>query len=281
MNKILGYMPREEYVKVEGLSQSDLSQMLKSPKHFKWRDRLWRDTEATRFGTALHTAVLEPQTFKDRYVIEPEAMPDGQEINRRVKAHRDYLTNWSKTQIEQGKRCVKPSEFDSIVGMLTSAAEHPTVSELMSKSLGGVYECVATGEMCGMKIKGQADFVVKHPYLGKVVVDVKTTQDASPAAFSRAIVNFRYDLQAGFYTHLFGADEFIFIVIEKNAPYSIGCYKADPSIIACGQELAERALNRVKECEANDSWPSYTAELGNILLPSWFVGRDQESASEM
>lgn len=272
--KVLGSMTRDEYVAINGISQSDLSFMLKSPRHYQWRARLKRESDAMNFGTALHAAILEPQRFKDQYVVEPEAMVNGEEINRRIKAHRDYLAAFRKEASIENKRVVTPAEFDSIIGMLTVCATHSMIAELLH---GGEQECVAQAKWNGMLIKGQADHFGEHPQLGRVVVDVKTTQDASPGAFSRAIHNYNYVLQAGVYSKLFSADHFVFIAIEKHAPYSVGVYKADDSIINRGQEQAEQLIERIKLCEANDNWPSYTEGLENLMLPAWVAAQAAEN----
>ncbi len=271
--KVLGSMTRDEYVAINGISQSDLSFMLKSPRHYQWRARLKRESDAMNFGTALHAAILEPQRFKSQYVVEPECMPNGEEINRRIKAHRDFIALFRRETENTGGKVVTPSEFDSIIGMLTACASNPMVCELLH---GGEQECVAQAKWNGMLIKGQADHFGEHPQLGRIVVDVKTTQDASPGAFSRAIHNYHYDLQSGVYSKLFSADAFIFIAIEKQAPYSVGVYRADDSIIGRGQEQAEQLINRIKECEATGEYPSYTAGLDNIMLPAWVSAQKDE-----
>ncbi len=271
--KLLGSMTRDEYVAINGISQSDLSFMLKSPRHYQWRDKLKRESEAMNFGTALHAAILEPQRFKTQYLVEPEFYSDGKPINRRYEAHRKFLKDFRAEAATEGKRVVKPEELDSFIGMLTACASNPMVCELLH---GGEQECVAQAKWNGMLIKGQADHFGEHPQLGRIVVDVKTTQDASPGAFSRAIHNYHYDLQSGVYSKLFSADAFIFIAIEKQAPYSVGVYRADDSIIGRGQEQAEQLINRIKECEATDVWPSYTAGLDNIMLPAWVSAQKEE-----
>lgn len=273
--KLLGSLPRVAYEAIDGLTQSELSYLLKSPLHFEKRRELGRETDAMRLGTAIHAAILEPELFKDKLVVEPEHF-NGEEINRRVKKHRDYLADWRQESENLGKIILKNSEYDILIGILAQASRTPTLKELLR---GGTPEVAATWEQHGVPCKGRADYCVQHPTLGKCIVDIKTTQDGSASAFSRSIYNYAYDLQAAWYLNGFGADEFIFVVCEKTPPYPIAVYRADPSLLGRGAECADRLLKRMIECKSTGSWPGYTQDISTILLPSWVAA--QENSGEI
>lgn len=274
--KIHGAISRENYDALEGLSQSDLSHMIKSPLHFKKRAELWSETDAMRLGTCIHAAILEPNSFKDRLAIEPEDF-NGVPINRRLAAHRDYLHAWRDDVKTNKKYVLKPKEYDILIGILTQIPQTPGLKELLN---GGAAEVAATWEFGGVKSKGRADYMVKHPKLGKCIVDIKTTQDASPSAFSRSIFNYAYDLQAAWYAGGFGADEYIFVVCEKKPPYPIAIYRADPSLLERGLHLAERLITKLKECEASGEYHGYTNGIDTILLPSWVAAQSKSGEHE-
>lgn len=270
---ILGSIDREEYFKIDALSQSDLGQMAISPRHFLHKDKLRKETDAMKMGTLLHLAVLEPAKFRQTYVVEPDNIK-GEAINRRVKAHREYLEAFRLDNLD--RIVVTAQQMDNLVGMLESIASNEFLKPLLT---GGSPEIAATWDYKGLKCKGLADYVVDHKLFGRTIVDIKKTQDASVSGFSRSIFNYRYNLQCAWYLHGFEAREFIFVAIEDKAPYAIGIYKADPSLVEHGQKLMERLTEKLIWCRENDEWPGYTRGIENILLPAWVAGQDDEKVA--
>ena len=74
-----------------------------------------------------------------------------------------------------------------------------------------------------------------------IIVDVKTTEDASPEEFSRSLAKWRYHVQAPFYMD--GIElatgrrpkGFVFLVVEKKPPYAVAAYTLDPESIELGR----------------------------------------------
>lgn len=61
------------------VSSSGLKLLLRSPAHFVAGQGASEETTAAlEFGTALHTALLEPEKYREQYVTKPD-------INRRTK----------------------------------------------------------------------------------------------------------------------------------------------------------------------------------------------------
>lgn len=279
--KLLKGLDEETYRALPGLSKTELSWMKKSPLHFFNRNdpRILEETDAMRMGTLLHLAVLEPAKFKNAYVVEPEEIPIGGamvEVNKRIKKHREYLAEWREEMGAGGKIIVTPKQYDSLIGMLTQAASHPDVIDLLSR---GEAEIGAQWDYRGFKCKGRADYLIEaHPGYGRVVVEIKKTQDASPEGFSRQILNKLYDMGAAWYREGFKADEVIFIACEEKFPYAIGVYKADPAMLDRGMRLADRFMDKIVSCEKENYWHGYTKGVELIQLPAWVAGQDDEEA---
>jgi hypothetical protein len=257
------------------LSYSDLVWLNKSPIHFLNRDKLRKETEAMRKGTLLHMGVLEPEKFKNSYAIEPHCMPDGTEINRRVKAHREYLEGWKQTM--EGRIFLRQEDMDSLICMLNALATHKYARRYFT---GGEAEKEAFGEYEGVKIKGKCDYITKIPGLGLVISDLKKTQDASPKGFERSIYNYSYQLQAYMYHRLFKADSFFFVAIEDTgidgfAP--IGIYRASDVLLEKGEQMFKKLIEKYKQCEEMKVWPGYTEDFAEISLPAWAIGSNDES----
>ena len=85
--------------------------------------------------------------------------------------------------------------------------------------------------LSSVRCKGKVDILN-----GNTIVDIKTTQDASFEAFRRSAYKYGYNRQAAFYLDGFGAKEFVFIVIEKKAPYNIGVYHCSDDFIESGRD---------------------------------------------
>jgi len=118
-------------------------------------------------------------------------------------------------------------------------------------------------------LKSRPDYVIP----GDAVVDIKTTDDARPEAFSRAIHRFRYHVQAAFYIDACNAAKakvfrFVFVVVERTPPFACAVYEITESAIDQGRReyLADLAL--YDKCARTRRWPAYPG-LRLISLPSW------------
>ena len=65
--------------------------------------------------------------------------------------------------------------------------------------------------------------------------------------FRRSSLKYGYDRQSAFYGDGFKAERFIFIVIEKSAPYNIGIYECSAEFIEEGREKYKNLLSQYKE----------------------------------
>ena len=110
------------------------------------------------------------------------------------------------------------------------------------------------------------------------IVDVKSTNDASPAGFARAVANYEYHMASAWYLdgvrRCLGEtspDAFLFAAFEKEAPHAVAFYNADPEMIAIGRNVYKSRLRLYADCLKNNSWPGYPASITNLSLPAWVV----------
>ena len=142
---------------------------------------------------------------------------------------------------------------------------------------GGAAEVSLFAAQMGVDCKGRLDYVVDD-----VIVDLKTTEDASPAAFARSIANYRYHVQAAHYLALaselgMDAKRFVFIAVEKEAPYAIARYELDPADLMLAEADRQKHLTRLASCQAFDSWPSYGYEIKTLSLPKWATNNNESN----
>ena len=91
----------------------------------------------------------------------------------------------------------------------------------------------------GLAFRAKADAMK-----GKTIIDLKTTSKGVPN-FKWSAKNFSYDLQAALYLSLFDADEFIFLVVDKDTK-DIGIFECSGDFIERGREKVRQAMNIYK-----------------------------------
>lgn len=246
----------EEYHADPAVSASHLHAVAKSPHHY-WSRYLdpkrspVEPTAAMRLGSLVHCAVLEPEDLLQRYgVCGPRNTKAGKEQAERMAA--------------AGIEAVTQSDMTLALSMAASVRQHPAAAALLKQGKAEQsfwWDDAATGLRC----KCRPDW-----YYGTTVVDLKTTTDASPSGFARSIATFRYHVQASHYlAGLHGAERFVFIAVEKTAPYACAVYELDAAALAAGDELRQRDMRVIADCQATNEWPGYGDDCQTLSLPSW------------
>lgn len=245
-----------EYHADPAISASHLHAIARSPYHY-WSRYLdpnrtpVEPTAAMRLGSLVHCAVLEPEDLLQRYSVAPD---------RRTKEGKAAVARMAAEGIE----AVSESDMALALSMAASVRVHPAAAALLAQGKAEQsfwWDDAATGLRC----KCRPDW-----YIGATVVDLKTTTDASPAAFARSVATFRYHVQASHYlAGLHGAERFVFIAVEKTAPYAVAVYELDAAAMAAGDELRQRDMRIIADCRATTDWPGYGDDCQALSLPSW------------
>jgi exodeoxyribonuclease VIII len=133
----------------------------------------------------------------------------------------------------------------------------------------GVAELSGFTEINGQPIRIRPDYLKDD-----VIVDLKTTHDARVEAFSRSVFTFGYDVQAALYVDAAKAIDgkqrrFIWIVVEKEAPYGVCIYECSQEILARGRKLYNQAIDTYAQCAAFDVWPTYSTAVQTFNIPRY------------
>lgn len=255
-------VPAEEYHRRElyVASKSALDRIDRSPAHYlAWlHGEADDDSPALRFGTAFHMALLEPLRYQAHYVTPPKFSGKGS-----VKAKEDWLAAHPGTVISESDR-------EAITGMLASVRAHPAASRLI---LEGTSEVTLRwlDEITGLRCKSRADYWVKGK---RLCVDVKTTEDASPEAFSKSVHKYGYATQDALYRAGFAAcgapiEHFAILAVEKSPPYATAVYVLDAAAVAHGFDRARQGIDRLHRCVKENRWPAYADGVETLALPPW------------
>lgn len=258
----------EYHSHTESISKSHLDTIAgASPKHYFWKylhpDRERQEpTPAMIMGTAVHTAVLEPDLFPSEVIESPE-------FDRRSKVGR---AEYEAFQLEhKGRIVLAPEDYATCLAIRDAVHLHPVAGGLLQ---GGKAEqsFYAIDRETGELIKCRTDYLHDS---GAMIVDLKTTEDASPAGFGKSAANFRYPIQTAWYNGVLDAafgehpQDWVFLAVEKKPPYAVGIYFMEPDIVARAEIAARRDFMKIVECKRSGEWPDYGIEPQPLALPGW------------
>jgi exodeoxyribonuclease VIII len=194
---------------------------------------------------------------------------------------------WSELKAEWLKnnghrKVLKPEEWDQLMNMRDAVHAHPIARALLLGKPGVAERSVywvdeATGELC----RCRPDFWREDD----IVVDLKTTEDASAEGFSKSIANWSYDTQSAFYRDGCAAvgrplRAFVFLAVEKSArvvegkALGVATYQLDEAGEEMGRAQYRRDLATYAECKRTNVWPCYSDKIETISLPQWHMNRN-------
>jgi exodeoxyribonuclease VIII len=253
------------------VSKSHLDLIARSPLHY-WSRYLDPNrvppepSPQMRLGTALHTHVLELSRWDEEIAVAPQC-------DRRTKAGKEAFASFEADAA--GKTVITSDDAEVVMAMGRSVMRHPGAAMLLGLPGKAETTHMWTDATYGVECKCRPDYLTDD---GSIMVDLKTTRDASPRGFRRSIADYRYHVQAGWYLHGVEQatgkrpDQFIFICVESTAPYASAVYAADVEMIERGYQQAMEDLGKLAACRAADNWPSYSDQIEPIGLPGWMTG---------
>ena len=272
----LNKLSNAEYHALDYVSKSHLDLVDKSPFHYWDRyinpDRVIPEpTKQMIIGSAFHSLVLEPDVFETEFMVEEvdaPKRPTAAQRNAKKPSNQtlDAIAFWeSFDKKAKGKTIVSLEDIERLTIMKQRIIEHPAASTILN--LSGVAEQSyqwkdeKTGELC----KSRPDF---HTDDGTLIVDLKTTSDASELGFQKSVHNFRYHVQAGFYLRsIKEAQQFVFIAVETKPPYLVAVYNASTDMINAGNRVADKNLETLANCRKSGKWLGYSEEITTLDLP--------------
>jgi PDDEXK-like domain of unknown function (DUF3799) len=259
-------MPEDEYhadpVPGGSLSASGAKLLLppSCPAMYAYRREHPKVSAEFDFGTAAHKFVLG---------LGPEITiidaPDW-----RTKAAQDAR----KAARAGGAVPLLVGEFGEIADMARAIEHHPVAGPLFRPGRGIAEQSLFWEDAeFGIWRRARLDYMVPGPRL--IIVDYKSTPDASPAAIRKHVANFSYHMQAAQYIdgiRALGLDEdpaFLFVFQEKTAPYLITIADLDEPAIQAGRKRNAEACEIWRDCTETGIWPGYSDEIELISLPPW------------
>lgn len=253
-----------------GINQSLLWKLHeKSPAHARNEYLNPRPSTGARLtGTAIHQLVLEPDSLERNFAVRPDGI-DGRTREGKI-ALAEFRASAGTREIVDG------TTWDTFAGIRDSVMRHDEALALLTApghtELAAVwYDRVHRETMCKMR----CDRLASHRSIS-TILDVKTTEDASPRAFTRSVATWGYHFQAAWYldglaTIAPGERRFVIMAIEKSAPYEIALYELDFSWLDYGRDLTRKYLDLWVKCEREGVWPGYGEAVEVLDAPDWVL----------
>ncbi len=264
---IIPNIPIEEYHRHGSVSKSQLDQFAKSPAHYLASLTTQRkETAAMRIGSLFHGMVLEG--------VKVAVAPACDKRTKEGKA------TWEAFCIENaGAEIVTADEGEMLFGMVKSVMAHPAARALLNGPGIAEGSCFWHDEQSGELCRCRPD---KYRQDLGIIVDLKSTEDASPESFARSIAKYGYHRQNAMYVD--GVETatgdfvkgFVFVVTEKAAPYCTAVYSLDMQGIEIGRDQYKRLLLDLADCKIAKKFPGYSDRVETLSLPAWEVRKYED-----
>ena len=255
-------MTEQEYRQAEGVNKSTLWELRKSPAHYQYILTHQReDTPALRIGRAIHSAVLTPTAYKREWTVIPA------DIDRRTKAGKEEYAAFMEQN--KGKEILTSEEAETVMQIAKAIKRNKAVSELLkgTRREKPIFWTNDGGIPCKCRIDAMKT---------GIVIDLKTTTDASTDAFTREALKYGYDVQAAHYLDGYQTTQggkmpkWYFIAVEKAEPYAINIIKAGLDFIDHGILRRNQLFQLLEECKETNRYPDYGTN--EMIMPKWAEG---------
>jgi exodeoxyribonuclease VIII len=266
-----------DYYAIKALSHSKLSCLAQNPMEFKMRyvddppTLPPKESDAFAMGHAVHCLALEPEKFDERFAVAPK-------VDRRTTAGKvawaEYLADC------EGKTVLDEQDHADAIACVQALNNHPEFATIMAQPRR--VEVEHQFDLFGHRFKAKPDCIVDSM---KLIVDIKTTDDASPHRWQWSAVDYGYHRQAWIYR---GAIElshankepvtesyrFIFAVVEKpkpstrGIPPTVALYELDSDTMRMGCEDTLALVNDYETRLETNNWQQpYSSGIVPLRLP--------------
>lgn len=279
------------YLASAGESSSLLKEALKSPRHYL----IARSEEITpcdirhfELGTFAHEAILEPRRF-EKVVVKPKV--DRGTIRGCIELIRFYVDLMKTPQIEidpswklptlKAMLCDMEAQCEMAGYTMIDRKYHDIIRAMKVSFItygGGILPRImpyvktetsmyGRDASTGLKVKIRPDGMLLEENFGmNAILSVKTTNATSVEAFMRDCAKYRYELAEGMYLKVASeitGREFtatLMIMAQTVLPFQVAVFYWDAEDLQVGKYKYAQALDIVKQCRDNGTWPGFDAK---------------------
>lgn len=279
-------IPEDIYHRWSAASNSRLSLVKRSPAHLKAEiDQPKAPTEGKIIGRACHSSILEPAIFGTSFTIagQCDAVTGKKEQCRNSGLAYVEGFGWAcgthlkglPSPITDGRTVLSTDDYALCVNLREAVRSHASAGALLDcsteRELSIVWRDEETGLLCKARLDG---YVPPGTIPGGAILDLKSTTDASKAAFSRDIFTYGYHRQGAFYlagTAAVGleAQHFIQVPVEKARPFAVATYRLRDDALKLARTEIAPLLRLYKQCVDTNTWPAYSESIEDVSVPEW------------
>lgn len=273
----------EAYRKAHGLNKSSIDKILKCPAEYHELTMLPEpeQTPAMRFGTALHSLVLEPDSFTEtvHVLTRPATTKEGKAQKKEAE--------------DKGQICISQEDYERMFRMRGHMLRHPRIRHLLPhvecavtngiQSLPGHSEVSVYWEMETpeglVECKARVDRLCTLPSGDVIAVDLKTTSGGlDKDSIAKHVATYGYHRQCAWYSEGLQrcglhVASFIFIFTSTTPPYLCVPVTLDYRAEMLGLEECKLAAEAYAQGVATDEWPGYSDEIYELDMPEWAYRR--------
>jgi exodeoxyribonuclease VIII len=216
------------------------------------------ETPAMAFGTAFHTAILEPKRWRETYIADPGP---GSRKKADIAAHAEWVAS-----LPEGAVRIKPETRSQIDAMRGAVMASPFVEDMLAAA--EAIEQSLFWEEDGIACRARPDLRTRN-----VLIDFKTSADASPYGFRRSAAKLRYDVQMAHYASGVEAiterpvQKCVWVVAEKKPPFAVGIYTIDADWLDSALTRREAMMQDIAKARRTGQWAGYGCR--TLSDPGW------------
>lgn len=244
------------------LSFSSLKAFARSPLAFlEYKKKRNLPTAAMEFGTMVHRAVLEPDSYHDSIAVW-EGRRAGGAYERFCRQH-------------HGKDVITQQKFVEVSECREALMQHKLASGLIE-------------EMTAAELQ----FNIEHldvPHTGFIdgilpwaIIDLKVTQSVQHYKLQQTIWEFKYYMQAAIYERAallmgYEPEAYFIVAVEPKAPYHVAVVELDTTYIARGHLEWEGLLDQFKQWDGKPAHQHGKDKSQLMDAPNWVPPLDFET----
>lgn len=266
-----------DYYASKALSHSKLSCLAQNPMEFKMRyvddppTLPPKESDAFAMGQAVHCLALEPESFSDRFFVLPK-------IDRRTKEGKAAYAEIQEAS--KSKTLLDGDDYADAIACVQALNNHAEFAAIMAQPRR--VEVPFEFDLFGHRFKAKPDAIIDSM---KLIVDIKTTDDASPHKWQWSAVDYGYHRQAWIYRNAIELSHankepvtesyrFIFAVVEKPKPSTRGIlptvalYELDNDTMRMGCEDTFALVSEYERRLETNNWQQpYSSGIVPLRLP--------------